>query len=98
MASRRRKRKCVRYGYRKEIQDYGPSKRRRYCKKFGAASSAKKTTKTKRRRGRKRTGWCVWRGKERVSCHRTKRVASKRATAVRRACKRKIKVRIKRAA
>lgn len=88
-----RKRKCVRWG--KAIQRHGPAKK--VCRKYGPPS-AKAATKKRRKGGRKRTGWCVHKGKEVVSCHRTKRVASKRAVAVRKTCKSKVSVRRKKAA
>lgn len=83
MAARKRrvKRKCIRYGYKTEIQDYGPAKRRRVCKRWAGA-------------GRGRTRWCVYRGKKRSaeSCHRTKSTANKAARRLQKRCKSKIKV------
>lgn len=91
-----RKRRCIKRGRKKVLQDYGPAKTVTYCKKFGPATSS--GSKKRKRRGRKRTGWCVHRGKQVVSCHRTKRVANKRAASVRRGCKSKVTVRRKKAA
>ena len=75
------KRSCLRYGYKTEIQDYGPAKRRRVCKRWGSAGKAK-------------TRWCVFKGKKRgaESCHRTKATANRAARRLQRGCKSKIKV------
>jgi hypothetical protein len=75
-------RKCKRFGYRKELQAFGPVKRVRYCKGF-------------RKRRRRAVGWCVTRGKQTVGCHKLKRVAMKRARSLRKRCKARVRVRRK---
>lgn len=73
--------KCRKFGYRKEIQTLGPAKRVRYCKTYA---------------GKRPKGWCVWKGKAKVSCHKLKRTATRRVRTLRKGCK--ARVRVKRAA
>lgn len=75
------KRTCLRYGYKTEIQDYGPAKRRRVCKRWGGS-------------GKTRSKWCIYKGKKRgaESCHRKKSTANRAARVLQKRCKAKIKV------
>jgi hypothetical protein len=71
------RRKCKKYGYRKELQSFGPVKRVRFCRTY---------------KGKRPTGWCVWRGKRKETCHRLKRTAVRRARGLRKRCKSRVRV------
>lgn len=73
-------RKCKKYGYRKELQAFGPVKRVRFCRTYKGGKRAAK-------------GWCVIRGKQKVTCHRLKRTANRRARTLRKRCKSRVRVR-----
>lgn len=81
--AKRAKRKCTRYKRVKELQSFGPAKTRRVCASYGGGKS-----------GRKKSHWCVFKGKAKIatSCHLTKAAASKARTRLRKTCKRRVRV------
>lgn len=96
--ARKRKRKCLRYRTRKVIQDYGPAKTVRSCASYGSAARKKRRKAGKR----KRSKWCVFRGKgksaQMQTCHKNKRAAKHAAAVLRRSCRAKVRIKkVKRA-
>jgi hypothetical protein len=86
----RRKRHCIKKGWKTEIQDYGPAKKRRVCRKWGKGSAA--ATSRKKHRTRK-SHWCVFKGVRKTTCHLHKATARAAARRIQRKCKHKVTVR-----
>jgi hypothetical protein len=85
----RRKRHCIRKGWKTSIQDYGPAKRRRVCRKWGSGAAAASTKKRRKRRSH----WCVFKGKRKQTCHLRKASARAAAMRIQKKCKHKVTVR-----
>ncbi len=79
-------RKCKRKKTITVLQKYGPAKKIRVCASYGGKGSGG--------RGRKRKGWCVFKGKAKIahSCFRTKVRARKAASRLKKTCKSRIRI------
>lgn len=86
----RRKRHCVKKGWKTEIQEYGPAKRRRVCRKWGSGAAA---AGAKKKRHHKRHHWCVFKGTRKQTCHLRKVNARAAAQRIQKRCKHKVTVR-----